>query len=63
LKAIHLGALLSLIEYESRQLIQSSSKRTMLYGVFPGGVSFNAQKDIPPLNGKVIFVTGGVSAF
>jgi retinol dehydrogenase-12 len=33
----------------------------MLYGVFPGGVSFDPEKDIPALDGKVIFVTGGMS--
>jgi hypothetical protein len=31
----------------------------MLYGVFPGGASFDPEKDIPSLDGKVIFVTGG----
>jgi retinol dehydrogenase 12 len=34
----------------------------MLYGIFPGGVSFDVKKDIPSLDGKVIFVTGGMSA-
>jgi aspartate/glutamate racemase len=34
----------------------------MLYGVFPSGVSFDPEKEIPSLDGKVIFITGGMSA-
>jgi retinol dehydrogenase-12 len=35
----------------------------MLYGVFPSGVCFDAENDIPALHGKVIFVTGGMVLF
>jgi hypothetical protein len=35
----------------------------MFYGALAGGVSFDPDGDILSLDGKVIFITGGMSAF
>ncbi len=32
----------------------------VMFGFFEGGVTFEPEKDIPDLSGKVIFVTGGI---
>jgi hypothetical protein len=62
LKAIDVAISPPRIELDICQRKAGSRRNTMFYGAITSGVSFNPDKDIPDVDGKVIFVTGGMSA-